>query len=255
MLKSQSYGFSSSHVRMWELSHQEAEQWRTDTSRLWCEGGRPEPLGQQGGQNQSTPEEINTEYSLEGLMLELQYSAHLMQRADSPEKTLMLGKTEGRRRKGWQRIGQHHRLSGHELEQTPGDSEGGRRTASVYKPGTDTPCTASSALQPAPWGHASWSKGGRWGQQIPWPPEAPSPCAPPSIPQEGWGRLPSFQHQCLEIRHAPKLAHNPSPEPRNPRSSDNMFTTRLGMVSAPLTWNSHTPAAKLLLPDDKVLTA
>ena len=49
--------------------------------------------------------EINPEYSLEGLMLKLklQYFGHLMQRADSLEKTLMLGKIEGRRRRGWQR--------------------------------------------------------------------------------------------------------------------------------------------------------
>ena len=44
--------------------------------------------------------EINPEYSLEGLMLKLQYFGHLMQRADSLEKTLMLGKIEGRRRRG-----------------------------------------------------------------------------------------------------------------------------------------------------------
>ena len=48
--------------------------------------------------------EINPEYSLEGLMLKLQYFCHLMQRANSLEKTLMLGKTKGRRRRGQQRI-------------------------------------------------------------------------------------------------------------------------------------------------------
>ena len=48
--------------------------------------------------NQSILKEINSEYSLEGLMLKLQYYGHLMQRADSVEKTLMLGKTEHRRR-------------------------------------------------------------------------------------------------------------------------------------------------------------
>ena len=53
--------------------------------------------------NQSILKEINTEYSLEGLMLKLQYFGHLMQRADSREKTLMLGKIEGGRRRGWQR--------------------------------------------------------------------------------------------------------------------------------------------------------
>ena len=56
--------------------------------------------------NQSILEEISPEYSLEGLMLKLklQYFGHLMQRADSFEKTLMLGKTEGRRRRGRQRM-------------------------------------------------------------------------------------------------------------------------------------------------------
>ena len=56
--------------------------------------------------NQSVLKEISPEYSLEGLMLKLklQYFAHLMQRADSFEKTLMLGKIEGRRRRGQQRM-------------------------------------------------------------------------------------------------------------------------------------------------------
>ena len=53
--------------------------------------------------NKSILKEINPEYSLEGLMLKLklQYFGHLMQRADSLEKTLMLGKTEGKKRSGW----------------------------------------------------------------------------------------------------------------------------------------------------------
>ena len=56
--------------------------------------------------NQSTLKEINPEYSLEGLMLKLklQYFGHLMQRADSLEKTLMLGKIEDKRRREWQRM-------------------------------------------------------------------------------------------------------------------------------------------------------
>ena len=54
--------------------------------------------------NQSILKEINPEYSLEGLMVKLQYFGHLMQRADSLEKTLMLGKIEGRRRRGRQRM-------------------------------------------------------------------------------------------------------------------------------------------------------
>ena len=54
--------------------------------------------------NQSILKEINPDCSSEGLMLKLQYLGHLMGRADSLEKTLMLGKIEGKRRRGWQRI-------------------------------------------------------------------------------------------------------------------------------------------------------
>ena len=73
--------------------------------------------------------EINPEYSLEGLILKLklQYFGHRMLTADSLGKTLMLGKTEGRRRKGVtedEMVGWHHRHNGLEFEQTPGDSEG-----------------------------------------------------------------------------------------------------------------------------------
>ena len=77
--------------------------------------------------NQSILKEINTEYSLEGLMLKLkpQYFGHLMRRANSFEKTLMLGKIEGRRRRGQQgeMVGWYHQLNGHEFEQAPGDTE------------------------------------------------------------------------------------------------------------------------------------
>ena len=60
------------------------------------------------------------------LKLKLQYFGHLMRRANSLEKTLMLGKTEGKRRRGQQRMRwlEHHKLNGHEFEQTPGGSEG-----------------------------------------------------------------------------------------------------------------------------------
>ena len=56
--------------------------------------------------NQSILKEISPEYSLDGLMLKLklQYFSHLMRRTDSFENTLMLGKTEGRKRRGWQRM-------------------------------------------------------------------------------------------------------------------------------------------------------
>ena len=76
--------------------------------------------------NQSILKEINPEYSLEGLMLKLrfQYLGQLMWRVNSFEKSLMLGKIEGRRRRGQQRMRWHHWINGHEFEQTPGDSEG-----------------------------------------------------------------------------------------------------------------------------------
>ena len=70
--------------------------------------------------NQSILKEINPECSLEGLMLKLklQYFGHLMRRVDSLEKTLMLERIEGRRRRGQQRmmVGWHHGLDGHESE-------------------------------------------------------------------------------------------------------------------------------------------
>ena len=82
--------------------------------------------------NQSILKEIRPEYSLEGLMLKLklQYFCHLMQRTDSLEKTLMLGKIEVGRRREWtedEMVGWHHRLDGHEFEQAPGigDGQGG----------------------------------------------------------------------------------------------------------------------------------
>ena len=86
-----------------------------------------ESLGKQRDRSQSTLKEINPEYSLEGLMLKLklQYFSHLTQRANSSEKTLMLGKTEGRRRRGdrgW--LDGIIDLNGHEFQQAPGDSEG-----------------------------------------------------------------------------------------------------------------------------------
>ena len=71
------------------------------------------------GSNQSILNEISPEYSLEGLMLKLklQYFGHLMGRTDSLEKTLMLGKIEGRRRgRQDEMVGWHHCLNGHEFE-------------------------------------------------------------------------------------------------------------------------------------------
>ena len=102
---SQGYGFSSSHVWMWELDYKEGsalKNWcfwtevlaKTLESPLDCKEIKP------------VNPKINPEYLLEGLMLKLKpkYFGHLLWRADWVEKTLMLGKSEGRRRRGWQRM-------------------------------------------------------------------------------------------------------------------------------------------------------
>ena len=100
---SQSYGFSNSHVWMWELK----ESWALKNWCFWTvvlEKTLESPLDARRS-NQSIPKEISPGISLEGMMLklELQYFGHLMQRNDWLEKTLILGKIEGRRRRGRQR--------------------------------------------------------------------------------------------------------------------------------------------------------
>ena len=79
---------------------------RTDVFELWCWRRVLTVPWTASRANQSILKEINPEYSMKGLMLKLklQYFSHLMQRADSLEKTLMLGKTEGRRRRGRQKM-------------------------------------------------------------------------------------------------------------------------------------------------------
>ena len=122
---SQSYDFPSSHVWMWELDHKEdwvlknwcfwtvEDSWVSWTARRY---------------NQSTLKEISPEYSLEGLMLKLklQYFGHLMWRTNSFEKTMVLGKIEGRRRRVWLRTrwldGITDSMDSMEFEQTPEDS-------------------------------------------------------------------------------------------------------------------------------------
>ena len=83
-----------------------AECKRIDAFELWCWRRFLRVPWTQRRSNQSILKEINPEYSLEGLMLKLklQYFGHLIRRADSFEKTLMLGKIEGRRRRGQQRL-------------------------------------------------------------------------------------------------------------------------------------------------------
>ena len=76
-----------------------AEHQRTDAFKLWWWRKLLRVPWTARRSNQSILKEINSEYSLEGLMLKLQYFGHLMRRVDSLEKTLMLRKTEGRRRR------------------------------------------------------------------------------------------------------------------------------------------------------------
>ena len=103
-LSSQGRGFSSSHVWMWELDYEEAEHRRIDAFELWCWRWLLRIPWTAKRSNQSILKEISPGCSLEGLMLKLklQYFGHLMWRGDSFEKTLMLGKIEGRRWRGWQ---------------------------------------------------------------------------------------------------------------------------------------------------------
>ena len=81
-----------------------AECWRNDAFEIWCWRRLLRIPWTARRYNQSILKEISLECSLEGLMLilKLQYFGHLMQRADSLEKSLILGKTEGGRRRGWQ---------------------------------------------------------------------------------------------------------------------------------------------------------
>ena len=83
-----------------------AEHWRIDVFELWCWRRLLRVPWAARRSNQSLLKEISPEYSLEGLMLKLklQYFGYLMWRTDSFEKTLMLGKIQGRRSRGWQRI-------------------------------------------------------------------------------------------------------------------------------------------------------
>ena len=106
-----------------------AEHWRIDAFELWCWRRLLRVPWTARRSNQSILKEINPEYSLEGLKLKLQYFGHLMWRIDALEKTLMLGKIEGGRRRGRQDelVGWHHWCGGRESEWTPGvgDGQGG----------------------------------------------------------------------------------------------------------------------------------
>ena len=105
-----------------------AEPRRIDAFELWCWRRLLRVPGTARKSNQSILKEISPGCSLEGLMLKLklQYFGHLMQRTDSLEKPLMLGKIEGRRGRGQQdeMFGWHHQLNGHEFEHALGVGDG-----------------------------------------------------------------------------------------------------------------------------------
>ena len=104
-----------------------AKHWRIDGFELWCRRRLLRVPWTARRSSQSILKETSPGYSLEGLMLKLklQYFGHLMQRTDSLEKTLMLGKIEGKRRRGGQdeTVGWHHLLDGYEFEKVPGVSD------------------------------------------------------------------------------------------------------------------------------------
>ena len=104
------------------------ERQRVNAFELWCWRRLLRVPWTARRSNESILKEINPEYSLEGLILKLkfQYFGHLMQRANSLEKTLMLGKAEGRRKRGRQdeMVGWHHWLDGHAFQQAPGVGDG-----------------------------------------------------------------------------------------------------------------------------------
>ena len=103
---SQSYGFSSSHVWIWELGYKESWAPKNWCLWMWCWRRLLRVPWTARRSNQSILKKISPEYSLERLMLKLklQYFGHMIWRTDSLEKILMLWKTEGRRRRGRQRM-------------------------------------------------------------------------------------------------------------------------------------------------------
>ena len=104
-----------------------AERQRMDAFKLWW-WKRPLRIPWSAKRsNQSILKEIKPEYSLEGLILKLQFFSHLIWRTNSLEKTLMLWKIDSRMRRGHQMVGRHYWFNGHEFEQTQVDSKGQRR--------------------------------------------------------------------------------------------------------------------------------
>ena len=123
-------------VKSWTIK--KAERWRINASELWCWRRLLRGSWTARRSNQSILKEISPEYSLEGLMLKLKLQdlGHVMWRTDSLEKTLILGKIGGRRRRGWQEdemVGWHNQLDGQEFEQALGVGDG-QGSLACYSP-------------------------------------------------------------------------------------------------------------------------
>ena len=126
-----------------------AEFWRRDAFELWCWRRLLRVPWTARRSNQSILKEISLEYSLEGLMLKLQYFGHLMQRTDSLEKTLMLGKIKGGRRRGRQR----RWLDGISDSMDVSLSGGGQRGLACHSHGV-----ADSRTRLSDWTELNWTK-------------------------------------------------------------------------------------------------
>ena len=116
--------FLGRKAKSWTIK--KTEHPRIDAFELWCSRRLLRVPWTARRSNQSILKEINPQYSLEGLMMKLQYFGHLMQKSDSLEKT-DTGKDWRQKEKRLTKnemVRQHHRLNGHELEQTGRDSEG-----------------------------------------------------------------------------------------------------------------------------------
>ena len=142
-LSSQSYGFSKTiwffpTIMYWceSWTIKKAEHWRIDAFELWCWRRLLRVPWTTRRSSQSILKEISPEYSLEGVMLKLQYFGHLMWRTDSTGKDPDAGKDRRQKEKGTtenKMAGWHHQLDGHEFEQALGIGDG-QGSLACYSP-------------------------------------------------------------------------------------------------------------------------